>query len=112
MNLRSEIVGINGAQQSQETSSIVRPEGKITGRKLKQLLEHQDYRCALTGRALTPENCTADHVIPVANGGSNDMANIQLVTNEVNRAKNTMSQRQFVAMCIDVARFNNNRWPT
>lgn len=67
-------------------------------RKLKQ----QDHKCALTGADLTPDNVSLDHRIPVSKGGSNTIDNIQLVTHEANRAKNTMTNDEFAAMCKSV----------
>jgi hypothetical protein len=73
---------------------------KITKRALLDLLETQGYRCAITGDKLTPENCCADHIVPVARGGSYDISNIQLVTIEANRLKATMLMDEM----IEVAR--------
>lgn len=74
---------------------------------LFELLKKQEYKCALSGRELSPDNCEADHVIPVSRGGSNTMENIQLVRSEVNAAKGTMTLDEFISMCNDVA---NHRW--
>lgn len=71
---------------------------------LQSILETQRYKCALSGRTLTPENCTLDHRVPLARGGTHSIDNWHLVTDEVNRAKGTMTIEEFVAMCCDVAR--------
>lgn len=68
-----------------------------------QLLRKQNYRCALTGAMLTPENSALDHIKPISADGSNAIENLQWVTEEVNRAKGVMSQSEFVAMCQSVA---------
>lgn len=86
--------------------------GKITASKLRQLLEWQGFRCALTGRELTPMNCHADHVTPRAGGGEDVMENIQLVVDEVNMAKGTMPQHLFLQMCRDVCRHCDPDRPT
>src|SRR5690606_32420688 len=70
---------------------------------LRELLRRQNYRCALTGERLTPANFALDHIVPLANGGDFTAANSQLVLKVVNRAKNTMSEREFVEMCRKVA---------
>jgi len=72
---------------------------------LKELLRRQGVRCALTGEQLTPSNFALDHIIPVAEGGEFTAANSQLVLKSVNRAKNTMSQQEFVEMCRQVAEY-------
>lgn len=74
----------------------------VTARRLLHLLQQQHYRCALSGRELTPDNCSLDHVVPVSRGGSHTLDNVHLVVREVNAAKGTMSQDEFIAMCIDV----------
>jgi len=71
---------------------------------LRALLERQGKRCALTGRELTPRNCVPDHITPVAGGGTGSIDNIQIVLSVVNRAKQTMSNEEFIAMCRDVVR--------
>ncbi len=96
--------GRGGAPTQCETSSTGRPAGKPTAKKMRALLEWQDCRCALTRRELTPENCTADHIIAVSAGGSDAMENMQLVTAEANRAKGTLGQDEFIALCRDVCR--------
>jgi 5-methylcytosine-specific restriction endonuclease McrA len=45
---------------------------------------------------------SADHLVPVKNGGTHDIENIRLVCQEVNQAKGTLSFEAFVAMCRDV----------
>lgn len=77
-------------------------EDGITVTSLAEMLEKQGYRCALSGRELTPDNCTLDHIIPVTEGGEHALSNVQLVTAEVNAAKGSMSNDAFKAMCRDV----------
>lgn len=66
------------------------------------LLEKQQHRCAYTGHTLTPGNVSADHFVPVSEGGTHDIDNIRLVTRDVNRAKGAMPFADFVKMCKDV----------
>lgn len=83
------------------TNSNVKP------RDLLGLLGRQQYRCALTGDELTPENTTADHKIPVSRGGSHELDNIALVTAKANAAKGTMTTEEFVALCRRVASYHD-----
>lgn len=76
---------------------------KATAAQLRELVKKQEYRCALTGRGLKPETASCDHRIPISNGGTHDIANIQILHRDVNRAKGTMSHDDFVAMCCEVA---------
>jgi 5-methylcytosine-specific restriction endonuclease McrA len=70
---------------------------------LLELLESQEFRCALTGEPLTPDDATLDHRIPVSAGGQHDLSNVWWVHKDVNTAKGTMGCDEFVAMCKRVA---------
>ncbi len=72
--------------------------------ELRALLHRQQYKCALSGTELTPTNIALDHIVPVAMGGAFSIDNCQLVTKEINRAKHTMSQDDFLQMCNNVCR--------
>lgn len=70
-----------------------------------QKLEQQDYRCALSGVHLTPSNAALDHIVPVSEGGTDDVENLQWLDKIVNRAKSTLSQDEFIEMCRRVAAY-------
>jgi 5-methylcytosine-specific restriction endonuclease McrA len=70
-------------------------------------LEDQNFRCALTGELLTPTNFSLDHIVPISEGGNLTAENSQLVLKTANRAKNTMSQTEFIDMCRKVAAFHS-----
>jgi len=74
----------------------------LTIKALRALIERQGYKCALTGDELRPDNCTLDHVVPLARGGEHSITNAQFILKEVNRAKNTMTTEEFVTMCRKV----------
>lgn len=83
-------------------------------RKLRELLESQNSRCAYTSVPLSlGDNASVDHKIPRAMGGLNhDIKNIQWVTWAVNRSKTDLSHEEFVEMCHRVAeRFERPEWP-
>ena len=67
-----------------------------------KLLEDQQYRCALTGRPLEPQTACLDHILALSCGGVHTLSNIQVLHREVNRAKGTLSNDEFVAMCGEV----------
>lgn len=71
--------------------------------ELQELLEKQNYRCALTGERLKPEDTALDHIVPISEGGSFSFENSQLVTKSANRAKNTMPEDEFISMCHQIA---------
>lgn len=66
------------------------------------MLEAQDYKCALTGRDLSPDSASVDHIIPLSCGGTNTIDNVHIVHSVVNQAKGTMTVDEFVAMCREV----------
>jgi 5-methylcytosine-specific restriction endonuclease McrA len=76
----------------------------VTAKQLEKKLEDQKFKCGLTGRDLSPSLSSLDHVNPRSMGGEDDISNLQIVLPCVNKAKGTMSQSQFVAMCHAVAR--------
>ena len=76
----------------------------VSPKQILQLIEQQNYRCALSGRELTPETASLDHVLPLSRGGIHDICNVQVLDFRVNTAKGTMTVAEFVALCVDVAR--------
>jgi len=78
---------------------------KVSAAMLKTILEMQGFKCALSGKRLTPEIAVLDHKIPLSRGGTNDAFNLQWLDKEVNKAKGSMDCDEFVAMCKLVARY-------
>ncbi len=76
--------------------------GRITTTNVLRLLELQQYRCALTGRPLTPETASLDHIVPVRCGGEHAIENAQVLHKDVNRAKTTMTSEEFICLCREV----------
>lgn len=75
----------------------------VTAGALLELLETQEYRCALSGVSLTPDNAVVDHTRPRKDGGKHEMANLQWLHSDVNRMKGTLTQSEFMALCRRVA---------
>jgi hypothetical protein len=78
-------------------------EQSATSSELMAMLKRQKYKCALSGAKLKPETAQLDHVEPLAEGGTNNIENLQWLDGQVNKAKGTMSQADFVRMCVMVA---------
>ena len=74
----------------------------VTAKMILEMIERQEYRCALSGRKLTPETASLDHVTPLARGGLHDVSNLWVLDHQVNTAKGTMTVEEFVALCRDV----------
>jgi hypothetical protein len=73
------------------------------------LLEQQRFRCALTGRSLTPDVAALDHILPVRLGGAHAIENVQVLHRDVNRAKNSMTNDEFIQLCRDVVAWVRRR---
>jgi 5-methylcytosine-specific restriction endonuclease McrA len=101
--------GPNGVRTRQATTeSECAPKEKgasnsVKWSEIKQLVESQEYRCALTGLPLTPATASLDHVIPLSRGGEHIIANAQVIADFVNRAKGSMTNAEFIEMCVAVA---------
>jgi len=69
-------------------------------------LKKNQFKCALSGIELTPDNFCIDHIQPLADGGTNHIENLQCVHPLINKMKGTMSNQQFIELCKAVARHN------
>jgi len=91
----------------QEQTGVVstpKPNGAVSVGNVMQLLEHQAYCCALTGRSLTPQTAALDHVMPIRRGGEHVIENAQVLHKDVNRAKGSLTAEEFVQLCREVVR--------
>ena len=71
------------------------PERKrANAEELRELLEAQGYKCALTGSTLTPETSTVDHILPRKHGGGSTIENLQWVTKATNTIKHTLTMQE------------------
>jgi 5-methylcytosine-specific restriction endonuclease McrA len=91
--------GISGQDQRNVVGSVDCNLDKPTASKLKAMIEKQDYKCALSGVDLTPETASVDHITPISQGGLHVMGNIQILHTQVNSAKHSMTQNEFIQMC-------------
>jgi len=71
---------------------------------LALLAKRQKMLCALTGRRLTNENISPDHIIPISKGGTHDIGNIRLVDRDANIARASLSDEDFLKLCKDVVK--------
>jgi hypothetical protein len=68
---------------------------------LKDLLESQNGICPYTGHLLkVGANAEIDHRIPKTKGGTNDLANLQWVSDIANRMKQNLTEQEFKEMII------------
>ena len=94
--------------QEQAPLVIAAPRGPVSTENVLRLLEHQHYRCALTGRRLTPQTAALDHIMPIRRGGEHAIENTQVLHKDVNRAKGSLASEEFLAMCREVVRWSES----
>jgi hypothetical protein len=82
-----------------------RPRGPVTTANVLRLLDWQGFQCALTGRLLTPDAASLDHIIPLRDGGEHTIENAQVLHKAVNRAKGTLTNEQFIQLCREVVAY-------
>lgn len=84
------------------------PHGQVSTENVLQLLEHQQYRCALTGRRLTPQTAALDHIVPIRRDGQHVIENTQVLHKDVNRAKGSLTSEEFIGLCREVVRWSDS----
>ena len=80
----------------------MRPSGPVSTENVLRLLESQQYRCALTGRDLTPETAALDHIVPIRCDGQHAIENTPVLHEDVNRAKGSLTNEELIQMCHEV----------
>lgn len=86
----------------------MRRPAAVTAKAVMTLVERQDFRCAISGRELTPQTASLDHITPLARGGEHGITNVWVVDQQINSAKGTMTLDEFLAMCRDVVQHQNS----
>lgn len=81
----------------------------ITASQVLALVNDQGRRCMISGRELTPETASLDHIVPLGRGGEHSIENVWIVDHQVNLAKGTMMLEEFVSMCRDVVHWQELR---
>ena len=72
--------------------------------EVHDLLVRQNFCCALTGEQLSPADASMDHMLAVSRGGPHTIENAQILRKDVNRAKGTLTNEEFIALCRAVVR--------
>ena len=81
----------------------------ISARQVIERVKQQDFRCAISGRMLTPETASLDHILPLSRGGEHSFENVWVVDHQINIAKGTMTLEEFVNMCRQVTQYQDGR---
>lgn len=85
-----------------EAKAQRRRQERLTLNGIVTLIESQQYRCALSGRLLTPEDAALDHILALSRGGRHEIANAQVLHKDINRAKGTLTNEEFITLCREV----------
>jgi len=101
--------GLKRRKRSHRLKPAVTDDGSVNPRAVMLLVERQRFRCALTSSPLTPETASLDHIVPVCRGGEHRIENTQVLDRAVNRAKGTLTNEQFIALCSQVWRHTQAR---
>ena len=69
-------------------------------KELKELIEKQNYKCALTGDTISfDDNIELDHIIPSSKKGLSELNNVRWVTKEANRLKQNLTDIELKELC-------------
>jgi len=77
---------------------------KFKAKDFYRLLDQQKYRCPVSGRELTPENCMAAHKVPIRKGGEHCFENIYLVTDAVTQIKRQLTDDELLELSRDIVK--------
>ena len=80
---------IHVVRQAKRRTRISQAGGKFRKRQWEELKASYGYRCLACGKSEPDIQLCADHVIPVAEGGSSDITNIQPLCKPCNSRKRT-----------------------
>jgi hypothetical protein len=107
------MAGCGGRTRSQIT--ITRKKGDatamkatVTAKQIMSLIERQNFRCAMSGRTLTPESASLDHIVPLSRNGSHELSNLWVVDHQVNLAKGTLTVEEFMGLCQEIVNHRSN----
>ena len=86
--------------RSHHSIRTVRLASEVEPRRTR-LLDDSDL-VLLTGRDLTPQTAALDNIVPIRCGGKHVIENVQVLHKNVNRAKGSLTNEEFVALCREV----------
>lgn len=91
-----------GTEKNKERRKYSKEERKI-------LYERSGGRCALCGRRLTLEEVTLDHILPISEGGCDDMNNLQIACFDCNQFKGNILPDEFMERVIRIFMYQTKR---
>lgn len=83
--------------------SLIRLWTQSYDKQLKELMEKQNHKCALTWDDINwGDDIELDHIIPTSKWWSNTLDNIQWTTKKANRLKQDMTIKELKILCSKV----------
>jgi hypothetical protein len=81
----------------------------VTASGIRQKMQEQDWRCALSGVDLSQsaKDTELDHIVPLSKGGAHVLSNVQLVHRIPNAMKRTMTEQVFLKWCRRIVEHAN-----
>ena len=91
----------HGDQFQEENQKKAGVGQAVTASGIRQKMQEQDWRCALSGVDLSQsaKDTELDHIIPLSKGGAHVLSNVQLVHRIPNAMKRTMTEQVFLKWC-------------
>jgi hypothetical protein len=67
---------------------------------LKELIQKQNHKCALTGDKISFDmDIDLDHIVPKYRGGKDELSNVQWVTKQANWFKRALTEKELLGLC-------------
>lgn len=68
----------------------------VSNGKRRQVFNRQSGRCSMCGQKMQYTNFTVDHIVPISNGGSNSLDNLEAMCYMCNHMKDNYSKEDFL----------------
>ena len=81
----------------------------LTFQQVWGVAKKQRLICVKTGRKLTPDNISLDHIVPLARGGLNVIENVQLIVCAVNVMKRAMLEDEFMSIIRELYDYDKQK---
>ena len=98
-------IGKRGAD-FRKASRKTRAENEFTNSQLIAKIEANPV-CYLTGRVIdlnVSKSYELDHILPASRGGAAELNNVGLSCRAANRAKNNLTNEEFLQLCLEVVK--------
>lgn len=83
---------------------------KFFARDFWNLMKEQDYKCALTGRELTPDNTEVELRVPFKSVGRTEFSNHYIVVRQLAYTARHVSEEEIVELAADIIRYRGKEF--